>query len=82
MDIGHNRLINTDPAVTKYFKSPIVRNKKKPKVLPDGVKSLLVGFELNGNDEIEDSETEHVANNDDIEFDPLMYISHEVDLEI
>ena len=30
LDIGHNRLINTDPAVTKYFKSPIVRNKKKP----------------------------------------------------
>ena len=81
LDIGHNRLINTDPAVTKYFKSPIVR-KEKPKVLPDGIKSLLVGFEVNGNDEIEDSETEHVDNDDDIEFDHLMYISHEVDLEI
>ena len=29
LDIGHNRLINTDPAITKYFKPPTVRNKKK-----------------------------------------------------
>ena len=82
LDIGHNRLINTDPAVTKYFKPPIVRNKKKPKILPDGVKFLLVDFEVNGNDEIEDSEAEHVDNDDNVEFDPLMYISDEVDLEI
>ena len=28
LDIGHNRLINTDQAITKYFKPPTVRNKK------------------------------------------------------
>ena len=46
------------------------------------MKSLLVDFEVNRNNAIEDSEIKHVDNEDDIEFDPLMSISNEHDFEI
>ena len=82
LDIGHNRLINTDPAITKYFKPPTVRNKKKPKILPDGVKSLLLDFEDNRSNSFEDSEIEQDDNEGDIEFDLLEYVLNDLDYEL
>ena len=75
LDMGTNRLINTDPQVTKYFKPPIVRNKKKPKGLLAGVKALLIDCPDNVNsDNINDSD-----NVDNIEIydniDPLLFIN-------
>ena len=41
-DIGHYRLIHTDPIITRHFEPPIVKNKKKPKPLEKGVTDLLI----------------------------------------
>lgn len=47
LDMGNNRIVNTDPLITKYFKRPKVRNIKNPVAFPPGVVELLLHFEPN-----------------------------------
>ena len=61
LDMGHNRLINTDPCITEHFGAPIIRNKKNPVILAEGVKKLLKAsqpanlIDYDNNDEIDNA---------------------------
>ena len=81
LDMGNNRLINTDPAITKHFKPPIIRNKKNPKSLPEGVRALLVDCEDNANNNvIDDSDNvDNVEIYDNVDIDPLLFINEPED---
>ena len=65
LDMGHNRLVNTDPMITKHFQPPIIRNKRNPVSLSQGARNLLETSHIGNNDEDSDGNEDDDENNND-----------------